>query len=386
MRTALLAGLIACLLLTSCSKKKTPAEESAGVGIDTIARTGITFILGKDDNPRNPYYALADDYYRMNDSEKTETVIDTIYTLSGVLDYLAHNRPTNGRPWRLINLVSHGNEFIDLSVVVSPGGPRVSEESIQQAISDTVLRPLDTTIVDSRTRINLHGCAVGKNIGLLRMLGIAFGGKTPLQVRASRMFEYYGNLSDDNNPQFVKHYYARVWYVYHKPDSIPSDDSLARMFKTQYPTDDVNWAEAVQRYHPSNPSEEYHLRMVIPVSWEDFYETKRELPDVRTTQRQNKWIEDKPQFQALMDKTNIPRENFVVKFYNASYKTDSGDVYSLRVKARAGVVCVIKPVLKRDSLSRERYPPYLPAADDTVFFGFAERNSVRVREVIVQNP
>src|SRR5205807_8032666 len=98
MKTGLRAALIACLLISACSKKKESIAVS-NTAVDSLPRERITFILGKDENPRNPYYSLANDYYRLNDSEKTEIVIDTIFSLSGVMDYLAKNRPINGRPW-----------------------------------------------------------------------------------------------------------------------------------------------------------------------------------------------------------------------------------------------------------------------------------------------
>lgn len=372
MRSARFAGLLVCALIVSCSHKEEP---SAGTGnlpaTDTLPRSAITFILGTDDNPRNPYYSLAAAYYRMSDSEKTEIVIDTIYSLSGVLDYLAQNRPMNGRPWGLINLVSHGNEFIDLSATVTRLGPRISEASIEQAIRDSALRPLDSTIVDARTVISLHGCAVGKNINLLRMLGIAFGGARPIAVRASKLFEYYGNISDGDNPQFIRHYYARAWYAYYHPDSIISDDEFASRLKSRYPADNVNWQEAVSRYHPSNPSEEYNMRFIIPVVWQDFYGKREDLPDLRTTVRQDQWLSGKPEFQALMAKTGIPREYFQLKYYNASFTNDSGKVYAIRAKARAGVVCVVKPVLRTDTSRRTAYPAYIPAPTDTAFFGLS---------------
>jgi hypothetical protein len=370
MRSATIAGLLLCALFASCSHKEEPAAATGKSSvIDTLPRSAITFILGTDENPRNPYYSLADAYYRLSDSEKTEIVIDTIYSLSGVLDYLAANRPRNGRPWGLINLVSHGNEFIDLSVTVTRYGPRVSEASIDQAIRDTLLRPLDSSIVDSRTLISLHGCAVGKNTGLLRQLGVAFGGSHPVRVHASKLFEYYGNISNSDNPKFIRHYYARAWYAYYHPDSTVTDEQFATVLRSRYPRESVRWEEAVSRYHPSNPSEEYNMRFIIPVVWQDFFEKREDLPDLRTKLRQDEWLRGKPEFQALMDKTGIPREYFQLKYYNASFTSDSGKVYAIRAKARAGVVCVVKPVLSADTTSR--YPAYIPAANDTAFFGFS---------------
>lgn len=373
MKNGWIAVLVLSVMLAACGKKEEPSEAKRMALADTLPRASITFILGIDENAHNPYYSLADQYYRLNDSDKTEIVIDTIYSLSGVLRYLAQNPPRNGRPWGLINLVSHGNEFIDLSASVTPGGPRISEESVRQAMHDSLLAPLDSSIADYRTLINLHGCAVGKNLGLLRMLGVAFGGAHQIRVKASRMFEYYNNISQTSDPRFIRHYFARVWYAFYRPDTIPTDSQLANNFRSRYPAADVDWLDAVRRSRPNDPSEAYNIRMVIPVVWEDFYKTKQEMPDVRAKSRQDDWIQAKPEFQALMARTYIPRENFLVKFYNATYAVDSQNVFGLRVKARAGVACVIKPVLAAASAARnlESFTPYIPPSDDTEYFGFA---------------
>jgi hypothetical protein len=373
MRMRLLAAVMACAILASCSEKKEPATSSKQVIADTLARSAITFILGTDENPRNPYYSLANQYYRLNDSEKTEIVIDTIYSLSGVLEYLANYRPLNGRPWGLINLVSHGNEFVDLSVPVQPHGRRVSEASLAQAIGDSTLRPLDTSIADRLTLVNLHGCAVGKNTGLLKMLGVAFGGSTPLQVKASKLFEYYGNASPNNNPMFVRHYYAKAWYAFYRPDSVPSNDALAEQFKLRYPGDTVKWDTAIGEYYPDNPSQAYNIRLVIPVVWEDFYQTKQELPDLRSAPRQAEWLQQKPEFETLMKRSGIPREYFAIKFYSATYDGDSGKYYAIRVKARAGLACIIKPLIQSGVSSASGYAPYIPSDRDTAAFGYAFR-------------
>jgi hypothetical protein len=377
----LFPGLIVCMMLTSCFENK--REEAAGkqtvklsdsIDTDTFPRRSITFILGKDENTRNPYYSLANEYYRLSDSEKTEIVIDTFVSLLEVRNYLANHRPENGRPWGLINLVSHGNEFIDLSVLVSPTGARVSEESLRKAIDDSVFRPLDSIAADKKTLFNLHGCSVGNNTALLNALGIAFGGnEKPARVKASKLFEYYACLSQNNNPQIIRHYYARVWYAYYKADSVPGEDALAKQLKRKYPKDNVDWVEAIKKQYPSNPSEAYHINLNIPVSWEDFYENKNQLPDWSTKTKQLKWLEHKTEFLALMKKTNIPQEYFNIKFYVLNYNGDKGTVYSSKVKAKAGVTCIIKPVVRNSGLQNSNYLPFIPDSDDSVYFGFSER-------------
>jgi len=121
----ILAGV--STLLASCFEdKKQEAFHEEVVSIDTVIvtppRSSITFILGKDEPGRNPYYKLADQYYRMSSSDKTEYVVDNLNNLLDVRNYLTRHRPSDGRPWGLINLVSHGNEFIDLAFYISRTG------------------------------------------------------------------------------------------------------------------------------------------------------------------------------------------------------------------------------------------------------------------------
>lgn len=370
--------LVLCVFVTSCFENKSEKElnqsllkPADSLVLDTFPRTSITFILGKDEGGGNPYYSLANHYYRLNDSEKTEIVIDTIFSLLQVRNYLENNPPTNGHSWGLVNLVSHGNEFIDLSVKVVTDGPRTSEESLLKAIQDSVFKPLDSNLVDTKTLIHLHGCAVGQNISLLKALGIAFGGyKKPIKVKASKLFEYYANLSQNHNPQMIRHYYAKVWYGFYKVDIIPDENILVKQLESKYPKDTVNWLEAIQRQYPSNPSEIYHISLKIPVVWEDFYESKDQLPNLNTKAKQAKWLTSKSEYIALINKTQIPLEYFQVKYYNAVYNGDSGLLYSNKVRAKAGVICIIKPLLSKSDSLIMKYAPYLPSADDTSFFSF----------------
>lgn len=366
------------MMLCSCfenkKQEKSAQEELKGqdsFDTDTVPRTSITFILGKDNNTANPYYSLANLYYRLSDSEKTEIVIDTVFSLLDVRNYLADNRPKNGRPWGLINLVAHGNEFIDLGVFTTPTGKRVSEESLRKAIADSVIKPLDSLTADKKTLFHLHGCAVGNNTVLLKLLGIAFGGsRTPARVKASKLFEYYAYVSQNKNPQMIRHYYARVWYAYYKADSLPAETALAEQLNTRYPNDSVDWMDAIHRQYPSNPSEAYHMNLKIPVVWEDFYGSKDQLPDLGTKAKQAKWLENKTEFLALMKKTGIPRDYFNIKFYRLVYDRADGTVYSNKIKAKAGVICIIKPMLKKDDSQNMTYLPFIPSPGDSMYFGF----------------
>lgn len=369
-------------LLFSCNRRKeipasveTEQNDSidAIIEIDTIPRTSISFILGKDNSEFNQYYGLANYYYRLNPEDKTEIVIDSLISILEVSNYLANNPPKNGRPYGLINLVSHGNEFVDLKALVYPKGPRTSTESLEKAIQDSVFIPLDTTIIDKKSLIYMHGCAIGNNQKLLTNIGIALGSKTNgVKVKASKLFEYYTYLSKNKNPKSIRRYFAKNWYAFYHPDSIPGHEEFARRFSERYPSDSVNWLEGAKRRFQSNPAELYHFSFVVPAQWEELYTEESHVPKVNTRLRRQEWLMNNQPFLDLLDKTQVPLEYFQFKYYKPKYTQKSDTVYALQVRGKAGVVCLIQPLLAENDSLKARFEPLNPAEDDPFFFEFSE--------------
>ncbi|MDR2919195.1 MAG: hypothetical protein LBV72_07520 [Tannerella sp.] len=370
------------VFLFSCNKKREaalpPAEEDVIteteiVVEDTVSRTSITFILGEDHSPYNQYYALANHYYRLNPEDKTEIVIDSFVSIKEVCDYLKTHPAKNDRPYGLINLVSHGNEFLDLRTLVYPYGPRASSKTILKAAADSVFQPLDTTILDQKSLIYLHGCAVGNNQELLNSLAIAFNSKeNGVRVKASRLFEYYSYLSKNKNPQSIRHYFARTWYAFYHPDSIPDEQGFADRFADRYPKDRVNWMEGVQRRFQPNPSEIYHFSFIVPAVWEDLYEDESLVPSVNSHRKRKEWMDNNPGFSEMLDQTNIPFNFFQIMFYKHGYKQKSIVYHGLRVKARAGVMCLIQPLLAEEDSLKAELVAYQPGDEDPDYFRFSE--------------
>ena len=170
-RSILILLMIAVVSLQACKGRgdtaPLPVADTLAQPCDTIPRISVTFIMGRDLSAYNPYYSLANQYYRLNPDERTEVVVDSLTALSQVLDWLRLHPADNGLPYGLVNLVTHGNEFIDLQMTVTPGGSRTSAESLFQAMADSLLLPPDSTVIDRHTLIYLHGCAVGQNQSLL---------------------------------------------------------------------------------------------------------------------------------------------------------------------------------------------------------------------------
>ena len=238
-RSILILLMIAVVSLQACKGRgdtaPLPVADTLAQPCDTIPRISVTFIMGRDNSAYNPYYSLANQYYRLNPDERTEVVVDSLTALSQVLDWLRLHPADNGLPYGLVNLVTHGNEFIDLQMTVTPGGSRTSVESLCQAMADSLLLPPDSTVIDRHTLIYLHGCAVGQNQSLLDGLAQAFGSSTA--VKASKHFEYYAYLSANRNPQSIRHYFARTWYAFYHPDSDYNEAALVQQLRRRYPAD-----------------------------------------------------------------------------------------------------------------------------------------------------
>lgn len=370
-RAPLLVGMAVVALFLACKGGGEGHDSTVDTlpedAVDTLPRSSITFILGRDHYAYNQYYTLANHYYRLSADDRTDAVVDNLASLSQLLAYLNEHPDTlYRRPYGLINLVTHGNEFVDLQMTVTPRGQRASATSLAQALADSLLPVLDSGIVDSHTIVHLHGCAVGNNQALLDRLAEAFGGEAT--VVASRLFEYYAYLSRNHNPQSVRHYYARTWYAFYHPDSATGEDFFVRQLQNRYPHDSVDWCTGLRRRFQSDPSELYHFSFVVPCSHEELYEDPAVMPSVGTRKKRQQWVDSHADFRALMASTHIPQQYFQVKFYRQTYLQDDDRLLlGLKVKARAGVVCLIQPLVDPDTVGDPCVPLRPPLDDTTVF-------------------
>ena len=366
--------MIAVVSLQACKGRgdtsPLPVADTLAQPCDTIPRISVTFIMGRDNSAYNPYYSLANQYYRLNPDERTEVVVDSLTALSQVLDWLRLHPADNGLPYGLVNLVTHGNEFIDLQMTVTPDGQRTSVESLCQAMADSLLLPLDITVIDCHTLIYLHGCAVGQNQSLLDGLAQAFGNSAT--VKASKHFEYYAYLSANRNPQSIRHYFARTWYAFYHPDSDYNEAALVQQLRRRYPADTTHWREGLRRRLQDNPSQLYHYSFVVPCLWDEVYASPADMPLVNTRARRSQWVAGNADFRSLLARTHIPQDYFQVKFYRRTYLiSDDSLALGLHVRARAGVVCLIQPLVAEDSAGNP-FTPFCPQPNDTAVFAFSQ--------------
>ena len=379
----LLCAVLCAVSLLSCNGRDdtVPAQVSEvcdTLPCDTVRRTAITFIMGEDNSLYNQYYTLAGYYYRLNPEERTEVVVEGLTSLSQLLDYLSKHPTENGLPYGLVNIVSHGNEFVDLQMKVVPGGRRTSAEALFDAMLDGTLVPPESGVVDSQTVVFLHGCAVGNNQVLLNVLARTFGDENGVRVKASKLFEYYAYLSQNKNPISVRHYYARTWYAFYHPDSVMDEQAMVRQLRQRYPNDTTHWLEGLRRRFQNNPSELYHSSFEVPCTYEEVYGVGERLPAVNGPQQRRQWLKEHPEFAELMAVTHIPQQYFQLKFYRRTYLTEDEELlYGLVAKARAGVVCFIQPLTTTDTLGTP-FVPYCPEDSDSSIFAYSTLRPTRV--------
>lgn len=315
------------------------------------ARENITFILGEDREADNPYYDEATNYYRYNEKGKTEHVITSCRSLLEVRNYLAKNAPSNNQPWGLVNLVSHGNQWLGLSVRVVPEGKRSTPENIMESIDNSTFKPLPSYILDEESILYVHGCGIGNNPEILKSIGKAFGGKDTLpKVQASVLFEYYSSIKYNEVVIESQRYFAKVWHTNYKKGYRPENTVLSRRLKQEYPESTIDWQDALSREQPRWDGDIYHYTFEIPVKWVFPYPDKDSLPDLSSHPKQLEWIRYQDEIMETLKKIEIPEEKFNWWFRNVYVANEDGSRSpAIWLKGYSTILCVIQPVIEDEN-------------------------------------
>jgi hypothetical protein len=337
---------------------------------DNSKRESITFILGEDEKGSKPYYSLAYDYYQTDKNARTEYIDSTCRSLSEVRDYLENNPPGNGRPWGVINLISHGNEWFGMSVKVTPTSKRSTTERILEFVKNGGLKELPDSLADDSTQIILHGCGLGKDHELLKTVAKAFGGdgECPV-VRASKLKEYYSSVQNSDKLLQSELFFAESWNVFYKYKDRPTDEELAADLKKTYPDANIDWIAALKTTFPSGPEDIFSYTINVPVIWYKKYYESDTLPDLSTDVKTLKWINKQKALLKLIGKANIPSDKFkwsTEKFYMTD---DNGTKRpTISVSGMCTVLCVLRPMVKESPNSCTSAEPFLPLCSDTTYF------------------
>lgn len=307
--------------------------------LSEVSRENITFILGEDKELSNPYYALAEKYYRTNEAGKTEHVVTSCRTFVDIRDYLEKNSPQNSQPWGTVNLVVHANEYTGLSIPVLPGGKRTTVQAIRKAMESGDLLPLSEDVADSQTQFLIQGCALGKNQQLLNTLTAAFGDHG-FRVQSSENFVLYNENSATGE---VEKSLAQSWYAFYKTGYRPGDIRLARQLQKHHPNANIDWRTALSSTIPKKEGDAYHYTFDVPVVWWVTYPNQSDLPNLESKEAQQKWLDKQPELKKTLEAFNIPLENFQWTFRKTTYLHEDGqEEPAIKAIGLCTVLCVLK--------------------------------------------
>ncbi len=339
-------------------------------GKNDVKRENITFILGKDKEADNPYYTEASNYYLFNETGKTEYVITTCLSLLDVRNYLEKNPPVNDRPWGLINLVSHGNQWLGLSVKVTPESKRATSERINENINNGTFKPLPNHLADDKTKIIVHGCGIGNNHELINTIAKAFGGDDTIpSVMASKLFEYYTSVKNNGVVTKSERYVANAWFVTYKMGYKPEAEILCRQLKTKYPDVQVDWQDALNRQQPRFIGDTYSYTFEVPVKWIISYPNKDSLPDLSSKQDELNWIKEQQEIVQALNKIEIPAEKFNWWFRNVYINNEDGSKSpAVWVKGYCTILTIIQPLVDDKKNGVSKNSPFIPKVDDEKYY------------------
>ena len=166
----------------------------------------ITFILGPDSDK---FYRAAHEYWRV--PGRTNVLVTDQRTLTGVLNYLGSHPAPNGNSWGQINLVTHANEEGGMGIKLSEQSQtNVSPEELDTQVKAGAIPKVDGSVVDFRTNINVHGCAIGRSPEMLQELSQAIGGGKAAVYGPKDLqgYKFSGRGKSEKTEEFLVEYWS----------------------------------------------------------------------------------------------------------------------------------------------------------------------------------
>ena len=329
----LFSSLLLIIIFDNCTNLADIEEKNTATSKVKIVKN-ITFILGEDKEKDNPYYHLAEEYYRYNPNTADDELVTDCKSLKSVKDYLNANLKDN-TIWGKINLVTHSNEWRGLAVPVFDDGERANFNLLNNAIKSGKFSTINPELLDSSSEIIIQGCGFGKNKRFLSTMKSAFG--VP-NISASNYFIVYQNLNDTP----VK-YEADYYYAFFKTGYRPANIILGRQFKKRYPEITIDWVDALSRTQSRYIGDSYNYFFNVPIKWVVTYPTKKERPQLISKKEKMNWLKTQTELLEIIAKTNIPINKFRWQFKNINYTFKDGITEpAIEIKGKVSVMCVLR--------------------------------------------
>ncbi len=299
-------------------------------------RQSISFILGEDQDLKNPFYENAEKYFRYNPEAKTDKIVTDCRSMQSLFSSLKNNYKKDQRPYQTINIIVHSNPWSGMSIPLIDGGERLDAKQIENALREQILIPLSNEIIDERTRIVIFACGMANNEELIAGLQKAFGGFDQIQPQIIASENYFNFYSEAD---LVFKSEMQVFYAFYPTAHKPGDLSLSRQLKKKYPEASINWLSALQNTIMDSNQEIFTYQYNIPVEWEVNY-PEFDAPEIFSEEDKIEWLMNQDELISIIDKTQIPFDHFrwIVK-----QGFGTGNIPYIKVLGKVTVLCILTP-------------------------------------------
>lgn len=286
----------------------------------------IVFIAGVDEGD-NTYYSNAKRYFE----KQGMPIVDSLYAIDEIIAYV-NKAGEQHIKFKEINIVSHSNAWLGMSLKTTVNGERITVKSLQRAMATNSIQSIRDKFM-SDTKVIFHSCGLGENKQLLNELKNVLAAK---QVIASPYFNVFGG-------KFAEHYLAKPYYGYYPTAESKGPAYLAKEFEQAYPDVAIDWFKALKTRQESSFGKAYSFKFNIPVDWEFTFDAVTDIPTLEDKEAIMDWISGSPEMAEVLFKLNIPIEKFRWRSRVQGNK--------LIIKGKTTVLCVLAPILQANDAS-----------------------------------
>jgi Ca-activated chloride channel family protein len=341
MMRSLPAALLVMAFCMSCEREAVSFEVPGSAGTcvpapPAIRPANITFILGEDEGT-NTYYERAERYFR----QREEEVVTQVRNLEGVRNYLSRHRPDAG--WDTIHLVAHGNPWTGLAI----GSQAHTERTTAAMLGSWWPDPVEG--ISARTRIELHGCGLGRDTALLNELSRILGGEKgyPL-VTAVEQFTLFRE-----GPAGSQRHYANAYFRARPLGDYPLPKVMAVRLRRQHPEVDIDWLAALNRNRFSADLEPYLFQFNVPVEWTRVHPEGGEVTLPETKAEKREWPAGERGLQEQLAAIGLSDRDFRWTYRRSRYLlADGRSIPAVMAKGSSRLFCVLVPTGRPHPVSR----------------------------------
>ena len=332
-------AILAVILLVCSPELRASAED----------REGVIFILGRDENASSPMFRQAENYCRTSTEGGGDPVVPDLRSLSEVRDYLAEHAPKNGKPWGLIQFVVHGNGGGQLALPLVPGGEFFMVRSLASAVSRGTFRALPDALLDSRSEVRIHGCALGRNGELLRALSRALGGADPERplVRASRYFTCY--QAPEHKETTPTRFLSEAWRFAYPAGHTPSLETINTRIQEEHPGLKLDVADALTRTSPRFPGDTFSCRAPATFHWTLVFRRPEDCPVLTDPVRLRCWLGEQIVFPQRLEEADLTMDQMDWSARRVTRSLDGRERPAIRVDGTGEVLYILRALTMEPS-------------------------------------